>query len=309
MRIHKVLNILLIIVLAIVSVAFYDNYEKWNTFKAKIVWKVQKSQKERNINVKLCGINCVRYSALTTGGTTELAEKQIFVSYSRNFEDIILSQLFLGKNHGFYIDVGASHPVNLSVTKALYDRGWHGINIEPLPDVYACLEDDRKRDVNLRVCAGDHDGTLQISEKEQIATADPKIVKVWHPSPETYTVKMTTLERICERYCQKNQEIDFCKVSADGFVKQILRGFNFENYRPKVFLIKSTKSEKDSENEDVWESILTDNGYEFLYQCGLTRYYVDQSQKDLKQQFRQLEDILEDYAVIILCPTLEEQFP
>ena len=33
---------------------------------------------------------------------------------------------------GFYVDVGANDPVCHSITKAFYERGWRGINIEPV---------------------------------------------------------------------------------------------------------------------------------------------------------------------------------
>jgi hypothetical protein len=54
------------------------------------------------------------------------------VSYAQNYEDILLGRA-LRKSEGFYIDVGANHPVFHSVTKLFHDRGWRGINVEPSP--------------------------------------------------------------------------------------------------------------------------------------------------------------------------------
>ena len=59
-----------------------------------------------------------------------------FVSYSQHFEDFILFFLFYNIQKGFYIDVGAFDPNFISVTKAFYERGWYGINIEPIPEKY-----------------------------------------------------------------------------------------------------------------------------------------------------------------------------
>ena len=50
---------------------------------------------------------------------------------------------------GFYIDVGACAPEEWSVTKAFYDRGWRGINIEPDPGYHRQLLAARTRDINL----------------------------------------------------------------------------------------------------------------------------------------------------------------
>ena len=43
----------------------------------------------------------------------------------------MLARVFAGRRTGFYVDVGAADPVNLSVTKWFYDLGWSGLNIEP----------------------------------------------------------------------------------------------------------------------------------------------------------------------------------
>ena len=52
---------------------------------------------------------------------------------------------------GFYIDIGANDPTNLSVIKFFYDRDRHIINIEPLIDKCALLSEMRSRDMNLCV--------------------------------------------------------------------------------------------------------------------------------------------------------------
>ena len=40
---------------------------------------------------------------------------------------------------GVYVDVGANDAINGSVTKALYLKGWRGINIEPMIDKFESL--------------------------------------------------------------------------------------------------------------------------------------------------------------------------
>ena len=57
-------------------------------------------------------------------------------SYSQEGEDMVLSRIFSDKNKGFYVDVGAHHPIRFSNTYKFYKLGWHGINIEPNPDSF-----------------------------------------------------------------------------------------------------------------------------------------------------------------------------
>lgn len=61
------------------------------------------------------------------------------ISYAQNYEDVILWRALGGLEDGFYLDVGANDPEELSVTKWFYDQGWHGINLEPSEEYYQLL--------------------------------------------------------------------------------------------------------------------------------------------------------------------------
>ena len=86
------------------------------------------------------------------------------ISYAQNQEDVILRRVFPHGNDGFYIDVGANDPVQDSVTKHFYDRGWRGINIEPQIGRYKRLCAQRQNDINLNVGLSNRDGTLEFLE-------------------------------------------------------------------------------------------------------------------------------------------------
>ena len=62
------------------------------------------------------------------------------------------------QSSGFYIDVGAHDPLIDSVTKAFYDRGWRGINVEPVPESHRRVSAERTRDINLCVGCSDRRG-------------------------------------------------------------------------------------------------------------------------------------------------------
>ena len=86
------------------------------------------------------------------------------ISYAQNYEDVLLNRLFPDRPGGFYIDVGAYHPVFHSVTKLFYERGWQGVNIEPIPSMFKLLADDRPRDVNLHMGLSNVEGNLTFYE-------------------------------------------------------------------------------------------------------------------------------------------------
>ena len=68
-----------------------------------------------------------------------------FVSYAQNFEDVILWRALHDVTPGFYIDIGANSPTIDSVTKAFYERGWRGINVEPPLHFFWCQCVPRRR--------------------------------------------------------------------------------------------------------------------------------------------------------------------
>ncbi len=73
-----------------------------------------------------------------------------------NFEDVMLWRVFNGIDSGFYIDVGAHDPSVDSVTLAFYERGWRGINIEPVNTCHERVAAHRPRDINLNVALGEN---------------------------------------------------------------------------------------------------------------------------------------------------------
>ena len=83
-----------------------------------------------------------------------------FISYAQNYEDVMLWRALKNVKQGFYVDVGAAWPEQDSVTKAFYDRGWNGINIEPNQELLSSLISSRPADINLGVAIGNETGIL-----------------------------------------------------------------------------------------------------------------------------------------------------
>ena len=101
------------------------------------------------------------------------------ISYAQNFEDVILWRILKHIKKGFYIDVGANDPIDMSVTKWFYEQGWNGINLEPVQEYYQRLCQDRPRDINLCLGAGDLAVTLTYYEipSTGLSTLDKNIAK------------------------------------------------------------------------------------------------------------------------------------
>jgi hypothetical protein len=56
------------------------------------------------------------------------------IAFSQAGEDFNIRNIFTEKKNGYYIDIGAFHPLVFSNTFYFYIfENWHGINIDPRP--------------------------------------------------------------------------------------------------------------------------------------------------------------------------------
>ena len=208
-----------------------------------------------------------------------------FVTYAQNFEDVLLWRALGEVANGFYIDVGANDPVEHSVTKAFYDRGWRGINLEPLPNFHAAFTTQRPRDINLAIAAGASAGEVTLYDVPAVngwATVDAQVAHAHEADGfalATVQVPMRTLTSVCEEHA--SGDIHFLKIDVEGFEAEVLKGMDFARWRPWVLVVEATLPNSREVNFDVWEPLLTRHGYTFAYFDGLNRYYVAPEHIDL----------------------------
>jgi FkbM family methyltransferase len=166
-----------------------------------------------------------------------------FVSYAQNYEDVILWRALQHIENGFYVDCGAYDPDRDSVTMAFYERGWRGINIEPLPHLLQKFVTQRPRDINLSVALSDNsDGTRFYEVADTgLSTLLPDLagrhVNAGFIVRQT-EVPTRKLSDVLAEYLPA--AIHFMKIDVEGAESLVLRGADFERFRPWVILIEAT---------------------------------------------------------------------
>ncbi len=221
-----------------------------------------------------------------------------FISYAQNGEDVMLMRALKHVEHGFYIDVGANHPSDDSVTKAFYDRGWRGLNIEPLPEHIAQLRAARLRDINLQVAAGASEGeiTLYNTPVRGLATASAEVAQR-HASQglatSTSVVPMRPLADICAQYVA-GQDIHFLKIDVEGFETDVLQGMDFQRFRPWIVLVEATLPNSQQISAD-WEPLVVNAGYRKVFFDGLNRYYIAEEHPELADAFAAPPNVFDGY--------------
>jgi len=211
-----------------------------------------------------------------------------FVTYSQNGEDVLLWRALKDVQNGFYIDVGAQDPVHDSVTKAFYDRGWHGINIEPVAEWHERLVQDRPHDTNLRLAASNRAGTIKLFEVEGsgLSTSDLDFARRHEAGGYVFreqVVECATLDDICAH--NRVGVVHFLKVDCEGSEKPALEGISLSHVRPWIILVEATEPNSTKPTWHQWEYLLIGRGYRFVFFDGLNRYYLADEHAELAFAF------------------------
>ncbi|MTJ80640.1 MAG: FkbM family methyltransferase [Telmatospirillum sp.] len=209
------------------------------------------------------------------------------VSYAQNGEDVMIDRIFR-KSSGFFIDVGAFHPVVDSVTRHFSLLGWTGINIEADPDLCAEIARDRPNDITLHCAAGRKTGETILHRigSRQCSTTSPEQFARFDPSvreaSRTFTVPVRTLADICGEYVRS--DIDFLKIDVEGSERDVILGADWTRFRPRLLVIEATRTGTSEPEHDAWEPVLLENGYHFQYFDGINRYYLRTEDLSLADQ-------------------------
>lgn len=209
-------------------------------------------------------------------------------SYAQNAEDVRLARAFAGRTRGFYIDVGAWHPVLDSVTKYFYELGWRGIDIEPGVETARLLREDRPRDVVLELACSDVEGETTLFETEipndwsTLVPRTAEAVQAIHTrAMRGRAVPVRTLRSVCAEHVREDEPIDFLKVDVEGHEAAVLRGADFDRWRPRVVVVEATLPHTTTPSHQAWEPILTAARYRCAGFDGINRYYAAEECSDL----------------------------
>lgn len=223
-----------------------------------------------------------------------------FISYAQNFEDIMLWRALKHVENGFYVDVGANDPTVDSVTLAFYERGWRGINVEPMRQYFDLLLASRPRDINLPVAVGDAPGEITFFDipGTGLSTMDREIAKQHLDAGREVIeepIRVVTLADICEKYAADT--IHFLKIDVEGLEAAVLRGANFKRWRPWVLVIEATRPQTQITAHEEWEHLVLDAGYRPAYFDGLNQFYVAQEHEELMAAFKAPPNFFDDFQL------------
>jgi FkbM family methyltransferase len=208
-------------------------------------------------------------------------------SYAQNFEDVILWRALKHVEDGFYIDVGAQHPIQDSVSKAFYEKGWRGIHVEATLTYARLLRRDRPDETVIEAALSNEHGTLRFFEIPEtgLSTGVPEIAA--RNQEQGFEVRETSVPTITLAdvfSLAGEREIHWLKVDVEGMEKQVLEGWGNHPKRPWILVVEATLPLTQTETHHEWEHNVLTLGYIYAYRDGLSRFYLHKRHSALSEK-------------------------
>lgn len=205
-------------------------------------------------------------------------------AYSQEGEDLLLNKIFLEQAEGFYVDVGACHPIHYSNTYLFYRRGWRGINIDPTPGCKQVFDRRRPRDVNLEIGIGSEPGTrsFYMFDNTVLNTFDETardrgVALKSEKSFRALECRIERLDAVLSRELPENQQIDFMNIDVEGSEIDVIQSNDWTRFRPKVLCVEILgTSIGELFNHPVTE-LLADLGYSLSAKINFSSFFHEKN--------------------------------
>lgn len=193
----------------------------------------------------------------TWGVFTETFERTKFdaafsISYSQGAEDLSFFNTLLADTRiadpllRNYIDVGAHDPNRFSVTRHLYQSGWHGVNIDANKNLGAKFQKWRPRDVFIWAAVGAKpEYTFYAFEETAISTSNLEwrdgAIRAGNKVTREEKVPGRTLRSIIDEYFPEG--VGLLNIDIEGSDDDALMSLGLENLsntqKPKWLLLET----------------------------------------------------------------------
>jgi FkbM family methyltransferase len=205
--------------------------------------------------------------------------------YSQNGEDYLLWKLFDDKKAGFYVDVGAFDGIHLSNSFSFEKEGWTGVCIEANTDYFGLCRKNRPGTVCIHaVCVADGHKDLSdfyvdklglfsnvAGHEENVLDNHYKGLGLNFDGFHKISVPARTLNRILDENVPSGVEIDFLSVDVEGAEIDVLKGLDFQKYRPRIVILEANST---NVNDQIISYMVNSLGYFYARNVSVNAFFA-----------------------------------
>jgi FkbM family methyltransferase len=196
----------------------------------------------------------------------QFGERAVFPDHAENK---LKEEFFGGAREGFFVDVGANDPKNISQTWHLEQLGWRGVLIEPQPVLAQKLREQRRATVFACACSSPQNAgkmlPFQVSGIHSSLNLDFFVAGMRKTT--TIEVPVRTLDDILTE-AKAPVPIDLLSIDVESHEIEVLDGVTLARWRPRLILIEDLAL-----NLRI-HRLLQSHGYKWVRRTGLNGWYV-----------------------------------
>ena len=181
--------------------------------------------------------------------------------YSQLGQDKFVDEYLQFKENGIFIEIGAHDGRSCSNTLFFEEnRNWKGICIEPGPEEFKKLTENRKS-ININACVSDYDGQSEFTYIEGYSMMLSGLSENYNYSHqnriehevninggEISKIEMPVfkLQTILDEH--NISDIDYCSIDTEGSEFNIIKSIDFDKTNIKIFSIENNYGNEDIKN-------------------------------------------------------------
>lgn len=190
-------------------------------------------------------------------------------------------EIFKWKRNGFFVDIGAYDGIWAS-NSYFFEKnlGWEGICVEPNPDVFnrlrqnrtcyceqCCVSDVTGQKLFLKCtdCAILYSGLLDSFDQRDIARID-QTISTRGGKKEVVFVKCFKLKELLQKYNVKH--IDFLSVDVEGAEEAVIKSIDFDEVNIEVIVIENNYKKNNV------KMFLESKGFVFIKRLGVDDLFL-----------------------------------
>jgi FkbM family methyltransferase len=154
-------------------------------------------------------------------------------------EQALVREFFGAACRGFFVEVGANRPRQASQTWHLERLGWTGVLIEPQPDLADELRRARSARVFAVACSSPANAgrRMRLHVAGALSALDRERMAPGAQAERVIEVPVRTLDDILLE-ARAPVGFDFLSVDVEGHELEVLSGFDFARWRPRLVLLE-----------------------------------------------------------------------